>query len=105
MGGLEVGEFGADNAVAGGRDEDGDGRITLGSHGMRSGDVVRVEETASGGRGKKEGKDGGKDKSDSNGLEGVVTRVGDRSVWVAFGERGQKSEESVQELWGKKLWM
>lgn len=105
MGGLEVGEFGADSAVPGSRDEDGDGRIRLGSHGMRSGDVVRIEEIAAGGRGKKEGEDSGKDKSDRNGLEGVVTRVGDRSVWVAVGERGQRSEESVEELWGKKLWM
>ncbi|KAK2807241.1 hypothetical protein FQN50_005528 [Emmonsiellopsis sp. PD_5] len=123
MGGREVGEFGVDSAIGGaagkGRDRDKDkdkdtgkdGEGRLGAHGIRVGDVVRVEDVAVGGRGvggKKGGKGeeiGGREK----GIEGVVTRVGERGVWVAFGGKGAggggREEESVEDLWGKKVWM
>ncbi|KAK2793024.1 hypothetical protein FQN52_002172 [Onygenales sp. PD_12] len=126
MGGREVGEFGVDSAIGGagkGKDKDKDkdagrdgagaagGEGRLGAHGIRVGDVVRVEDVAVGGRGvggKKGGKGeemGGREK----GIEGVVTRVGERGVWVAFGGKGAggggREEESVEDLWGKKVWM
>ncbi|KAK2733082.1 hypothetical protein FQN55_003783, partial [Onygenales sp. PD_40] len=128
MGGREVGEFGVDSAIGGagkGKDKDKDagrdgagpgagvagGEGRLGAHGIRVGDVVRVEDVAVGVRGvggKKGGKGeemGGREK----GIEGVVTRVGERGVWVAFGGKGAggggREEESVEDLWGKKVWM
>ena len=111
MGGRDVGEFGVDSALSSGKGKGGDeGIVGLGAHGVRVGDVVRVEEIA-GGVGKAKGKSDTKNKgADSGriGAEGVVTRVGERSVWVAFGGRegpGKDDEEGVQELWGKKIWM
>lgn len=120
MGGRTVGEFTADAALspssqradaAGG---DSDGRPRLGAHGIRVGDVVRVSDIASGAA-KKPGKDREKDKhggkaAEVKGVEGVVTRVGERSVWVAFGNGGSAArpkdeDEGVEELWGRKLWM
>lgn len=118
MGGRVVGEFAPDPAVSSGsKSQDGDstktsdGQPRLGSHGIRVGDVVRVSDVAAG-SGKKVGKDKGKDgaKDDSKGgPEGVVTRVGDRAIWIAFGQRGgggrsKEDDEAVEELWGKKLW-
>lgn len=121
MGGRLVGEFVGDPAMAGsskGRDKDEaggggqDGR--LGAHGIRVGDVVRVNDISGG---KKGGKDKDKDKKDSGAgagkaLEGVVTRVGEKGIWIAFGQRGgnvgsrsKEDDEAVEELWGKKLWL
>ena len=121
-----VGEFGADAAVSsssssskkgeeGGRDS-ATGEPKLGVHGIRVGDVVRVCDVASSssstgvrktGKGKEKEKDG--ESQGNQGVEGVVTRVGERSVWVAFGARGKggntKEEEAVEELWGRKLWL
>ncbi|KAL4894444.1 P-loop containing nucleoside triphosphate hydrolase protein [Aspergillus ambiguus] len=118
MGGRLVGEFGADPAVAVKSDTPGD-EPRLGAHGIRVGDVVRVNET--GGPGKKEKgssreKDKEKDRDGKGGgggggggPEGVVTRVGERGVWVAFGQRGggrpKEEDEAVEELWGKKVWL
>ncbi|PLB43323.1 DNA polymerase alpha-associated DNA helicase A [Aspergillus steynii IBT 23096] len=120
MGGRVVGEFDADAAIAqkGGAedgDKKGDGEVKLGAHGIRVGDVVRVNEIGAGGSGGKKGgagkeKAGGKEKEKgSGGPEGVVTRVGERSVWVAFGQvggggRSKEDDEAIEELWGKKLW-
>ncbi|KAI5308843.1 hypothetical protein KEM55_004728 [Ascosphaera atra] len=141
MGGREVGEFSGDSAVGTGsssgtggskgkttkgkgkggssaNNDDAGGAEGLGSHGIRVGDVVRVEDIASGGRGTKDkSKSKGKDEKkaegdDGNGIEGVVIRVGDRSVWVAFGSSGSGNASSasddspsVSDLYGKKLWM
>ncbi|PGH27607.1 hypothetical protein AJ80_00620 [Polytolypa hystricis UAMH7299] len=127
MGGREVGEFGADSAIGSlgkskssteagnGRNDSDGGRVRLGAHGIRVGDIVRVEDVSSsgrgaggtkGGRGKGIKEEERKDKSH----EGVVTRVGERSVWVAFGDKGpggqrKQDGESVDVLWGKKLWL
>lgn len=122
LGGRVVGEFTPDPATTSrsrSRDEDtsrtADGQPRLGSHGIRVGDVVRVNDVASGSVGKKTGKDKGKDGAKDGakgGPEGVVTRVGDRGVWIAFGQRGgggggrsKEDDEAIEELWGKKLWM
>ncbi|EEH41840.2 helicase [Paracoccidioides lutzii Pb01] len=130
MGGREVGEFGVDSAIGsgarnnnggGGRGEGevaGDGGAKrLGAHGIRVGDVVRVEDISAGGRGaagsgiaKGAKVKGGKEEERKHkGMEGVVTRVGERSVWVAFSERGDmgkgRYEESVEDLWARKVWM
>ena len=110
-----VGEFGADAAIAQ-KGADGDkrdnGEVKLGAHGIRVGDVVRVNEIGSGpAGGKKAG--GGKDKAvgkEKGGPEGVVTRVGERRSWVALGQvggggRSKEDDEAIEELWGKKLWL
>ncbi|PTU19896.1 hypothetical protein P175DRAFT_0439566 [Aspergillus ochraceoroseus IBT 24754] len=118
LGGRIVGEFAADSAISSGTtkgkdSEDAtaaaDGKARLGAHGIRVGDVVRVHEIGGAGP-KKMGKDKGGGNS-SNGPEGVVTRVGESSVWIAFGQRGggggrsKEDDEMVEELWGKKLWL
>lgn len=119
-----VGEFAADPAAATARGKDknkdnggGEGKggdeVRLGAHGIRVGDVVRVNEIGSGakkvGKEKEKGKDAG---GGAKGLEGVVTRVGEKSVWIAFGQRGgnagarsKEDDEAIEELWGKKIWL
>lgn len=121
MGGRVVGEFTPDPAVAssgskagdGGDSRTSDGQPRLGSHGIRVGDVVRVNDVSAG-TAKKVGKDktkeGGKDAA-KGGPDGVVTRVSDKAVWIAFGQRGggggrsKEDDEAIEELWGKKLWL
>ncbi|DAA77514.1 TPA_exp: hypothetical protein A8136_6060 [Trichophyton benhamiae CBS 112371] len=110
MGGREVGEFGLDTALSGSgrakgasKDED---NTRLGVHGITVGDIVRVEEIASG-KTTAKSKAGQDDEKGQRGLEGVVTRVGERSIWAAFGDRGKgkQDEDGVDELWGRKLWL
>lgn len=131
MGGREVGEFGVDSALStpsgsgsgrksrkgkkGGAgnavDEDGASAsaVGLGAHGIRVGDVVKVEEIGAGGRSDKTAKGKESNEEGRGGVEGVVTRVGERSVWVACSDRGGTGkpdhDHGVQELWGKKVWM
>ncbi|KAE8386644.1 P-loop containing nucleoside triphosphate hydrolase protein [Aspergillus alliaceus] len=115
LGGRVVGEFGADSAVSAKIDEKNGkgGEPQLGAHGIRVGDVVRVNEIGGSGKKDKVGKEKGKDgKGEApKGPEGVVTRVGERSIWVAFGQRGgnggrsKEDDEAIEELWGKKLWV
>ncbi|OOF92838.1 hypothetical protein ASPCADRAFT_152489 [Aspergillus carbonarius ITEM 5010] len=111
LGGRTVGEFAPDPAV---QSTIGDGKLRLGAHGVRVGDVVRVCEVGGSGRKGEErkGKEkGGKGEDGSgNGVEGVVTRVGESAVWVAFGGKGGGGkkggeDEAVEELWGRKVWM
>lgn len=122
LGGRIVGEFGPDPAFSTGSKkgdksgkDDGGGEGKLGTHGIRVGDVVRVNDTSGSGGKKEKGKDagkgsgkGGKD-DNSKGLEGVVTKVTEKGVWVAFGQRGgsrsKEEDEGIEELWGKKLWL
>ncbi|KAL5336569.1 P-loop containing nucleoside triphosphate hydrolase protein [Aspergillus crustosus] len=116
LGGRLVGEFAADSAIlssSGKESEDvgANGKLRLGTHGIRVGDIVRVNEVASGAGKKATGKDKEKDKDKDKGKgpEGVATRVGESSVWVAFGQRGaggrsKEEDEVLEELWGKKLW-
>ncbi|KAH8694895.1 putative DNA helicase [Talaromyces proteolyticus] len=111
MGGRVVGEFGADAAVSSDTDAERDGKPRLGTHGIRVGDVVRVLETASSGKKVIGNKDSSKAGSSSNnGAEGVVTKVSEKSLSVAFGQSGggggaKAEEEAVDDLWGKKLWL
>ncbi|KMU92275.1 hypothetical protein CIHG_10119 [Coccidioides immitis H538.4] len=124
MGGREVGEFGVDAALKSAKGKktgegalptgNGDGaRESLPAHGIRVGDVVRVEPIVSGARGGSGSKAGkgkvGKDDADvTKGLEGVVTKIGERSVWVAFDERGRpgkQDDDGAAGLWGQKLWL
>lgn len=141
MGGREIGEFSGDAAVtsssgagkAKGKEKGknattssaakgGGDAPALGSHGIRVGDVVRVEDIAGAGRGSGSGKSKAKDakgenKSDSaTGIEGVVTRVGERSIWIAFGSSGggggggggssgSDNSQSITDFYGKKLWL
>ncbi|KAF4771471.1 hypothetical protein HAV15_004321 [Penicillium sp. str.  len=106
LGGRVVGEFVPDPAVASEESRAADGTPRLGSHGIRVGDVVRVSDVA--GAGKKVGgkdKDKEKEKDAEKGVEGVVTRTGDRAVWIAVvGGMSKEDDEAVEELWGKKLW-
>ena len=110
MGGRVVGEFVSDasSGTTKGKDKDGGDSAAAGSqaHGIRVGDVVRVNEIS----GRKPAKDkdaGGSGKT----LEGVVTRVGEKGVWIAFGQRGGSGsgagseDDAIEELWGKKLWL
>lgn len=114
-----VGEFTPDPAIAstskapdGGDSRGSDGQPRLGSHGMRVGDVVRVNDVSAGsgkkaGKEKDKGRDGGKEAR--GGPEGVVTRVSDKAIWIAFGQqsgggRSKEDDEAIEELWGKKLW-
>lgn len=113
MGGRVVGEFEPDAAVLSTDGERGeDGQPRLGAHGIRVGDVVRVLEIASGKKTGKESKDGSNPSGpSSNGIEGVVTKVSEKGLSVAFGQSGgggsnsKAEEEAVDELWGKKLWL
>lgn len=110
LGGRVVGEFAPDPAIASEESRAADGTPRLGAHGIRVGDVVRVSDVA--GAGKKVGgkeKDKEKEKDAEKGVEGVVTRTGDRAVWIAFGRQGgggmsKEDDEAVEELWGKKVW-
>lgn len=108
MGGRVVGEFGADAALATETTDDSDGRPRFGAHGIRVGDVVRVLEVSAGRKTGKEGKEAAGNKS--NGAEGVVVKVSDKALSVAFGQSGgganaKADEETVDDLWGKKLWL
>ncbi|GAM39967.1 DNA polymerase alpha-associated DNA helicase [Talaromyces pinophilus] len=108
MGGRIVGEFGADAAYATESTEESDGRARFGAHGIRVGDVVRVLEISSGRKSGKEGKEAGGNKSD--GAEGVVIKASEKALSVAFGQSGgganaKAEEESVDDMWGKKLWL
>ncbi|CAI7677567.1 unnamed protein product [Penicillium manginii] len=114
LGGRVVGEFAPDPAVSSGKSDDNrasGGQPRLGSHGIRVGDVVRVNDVSAG-NAKKIGKDKGKDSGakDKGGPEGVVTRVNDKAIWIAFGQQGKgggtskEDDEAIEELWGKKLW-
>ncbi|KAG0153961.1 hypothetical protein PDIDSM_1340 [Penicillium digitatum] len=110
LGGRVVGEFAPDPAVASEESRSADGTPRLGSHGIRVGDVVRVSDIA--GSGKRAGgkdKDREREKDTEKGVEGVVTRTGDRAVWIAFGRQGgggmsKEEDEAVEGLWGKKVW-
>ena len=89
MGGRIVGEFGPDPAVISSSSLSSlpsgtgdDGKVRLGSHGIRVGDVVRVMEISSGSGGRKgglsakRGKDNkDQDKGDNKNCDGVVIKV------------------------------
>ncbi|KAJ5103924.1 hypothetical protein N7532_004453 [Penicillium argentinense] len=116
LGGRVVGEFVADPAVSSGKSQDENSERSsdgLGSHGIRVGDVVRVSDVSAGSGKKAGGKDKGKDGKDQKekgGPEGVVVRVSEKSIRIAFGQQGKgggpskEEDEAIEELWEKKLW-
>jgi DNA polymerase alpha-associated DNA helicase A len=101
LGGRTVLELGPDPAVALPRDPAARGAPPGGlpEHGIRTGDVVRVGEQPKGGARKKEVWE-----VKGRGLEGVVTRVGERAVWVAVGGRGREKDED-EEVGEGRLWL
>jgi DNA polymerase alpha-associated DNA helicase A len=88
LGGKTVVELGPDSATAAKDNE-------LPEHGVRTGDIVVVSEMPSGSARKREIRE-----LETKGSRGVVTRVGQRAVWVALDERD--GEEGVG---GKRLWL
>ncbi|KEF55146.1 uncharacterized protein A1O9_08800 [Exophiala aquamarina CBS 119918] len=96
LGGRSVVELALDSAVIA-RDSRGE----LPEHGIRTGDIVRVGEMPKGTAKKKEVTD-----LKGKGVEGVVTRVGERAVWVALGKDGAGSGgDEVEGVPDGKLWI
>ena len=91
LGGKTVAELGLDPAIAGSNTD-------LPEHGIRTGDIVRVADQPKGDARKKE-----RSESKAKGVEGVVTRVGERAIWVALGQ-GSSGDDDV-DLPGGKLWL
>jgi DNA polymerase alpha-associated DNA helicase A len=94
LGGKTILELGLDPAVSSAEK----GGSDLPDHGIRTGDIVRVGEQPSGGAKKKE-----KTEMKGKGVEGVVTRVGERAIWVALG-KGSDADEDL-DIPGGKLWV
>jgi DNA polymerase alpha-associated DNA helicase A len=90
LGGKSVVELELDSAVAGTNGGD------LPEHGIRTGDIVAVSEQPAGSAKKKV-----KDEMKGRGAEGVVVRVGGKSIKIALGE-GKGEEEG---LGSGKLWV
>jgi DNA polymerase alpha-associated DNA helicase A len=98
LGGRSVVELALDGAVVA---KDSVGKLP--EHGIRTGDIVRVGEVPRGTARKKEVAE-----VKGRGVEGVVTRVGERAVWVALGKDGNSSSGGGDEVEGVpdgKLWM
>lgn len=98
LGGRSVVELALDPAVVA-KDSKGD----MPEHGIRTGDIVRVGEMPKGTAKKKEVVE-----LKGKGVEGVVTRVGERAVWVALGKDGGGSNGGGDEVEGVpdgKLWI
>lgn len=86
LGGKTVLELEQDHAIG----TDGE----IGEHGIRVGDIVRVAEQPKGGEKKKD-----KTSMEGRGCEGVVVRVGNKSVQVAVGEGKGEEEAMSGRLW------
>ena len=67
-------------------------------HGIRTGDIVRLSEQPKGSAKKKD-----VESLKSKGVEGVVTRIGERAVWVAIGKQGTDTDD--EEVPDGKLWL
>lgn len=108
LGGRTVIELGLDPAYASTNLKNGEKGIVsksegaLPEHGIRTGDIVRVGEMPKGSAKKKEVTDL-KDKA----IEGVVTRIGERAVWVAAGKGSDQGndEQDVDTLTNSRLWV
>ena len=87
LGGKIVLELEQDHAIG------NDGEI--GEHGIRVGDIVKAGEQPKGGENKKE-----RTVMEGRGTEGVVIRLGNKSLQVAL-EEGNETEEAL----GGRLWV
>ena len=76
------------------------GEGDLPEHGIRTGDIVSISEQAAGSAKKKELKD-----AELRGVKGVVTRVGQRAVWMAVDSEREGKDEDEGIDWGKRLWI
>ncbi len=85
LGGKTVLELAQDSAVGGEQ---------LGEHGIRVGDIVQVGQQPKGGEKKAEKKSMG-----DKGLEGVVVRLGQKSVQVALDKEGDEGDGLGGRLW------
>ncbi|KAK6385878.1 hypothetical protein LTS17_001450 [Exophiala oligosperma] len=94
LGGRSVVELGLDSALVG-KDSKGE----LPEHGIRTGDIVSLGEMPKGSAKKKEVSD-----LKGKGVEGVVTRVGERAVWVALGKESSNGD-TVENVPDGKLWL
>ena len=96
-------ELGLDSAVVSGsgsgKGRNGKGGDELPEHGIRTGDIVRVGELPKGGAKRKELAE-----VKGRGVEGVVTRVGERAVWVALGDVDRVREDDG-EVGEGRLWV
>lgn len=92
LGGRNVVELGLDPAVVASNSSE------LPEHGIRTGDIVRVSEQPKGSTKKKD-----VEALRGKGVEGVVTRVGQRAVWVALGQEGGAGDDV--EVPDGKLWL
>lgn len=106
LGGRTVLELGLDPAYVS-SSKKGDSSLAkrpddvLPEHGIRTGDIVRVGEMPKASAKKKEASD-----LKSKGVEGVVTRVGERAVWIAAGKSDQNNDDSeVDALASSRLWV
>lgn len=95
LGGRSVVELGLDSSVVA-KDAKGE----LPEHGIRTGDIVRVGEMPKGTAKKKEVSE-----LKGRGVEGVVTRVGQRAVWVALGKDASSGSDDVEGVPDGKLWL
>ena len=87
LGGKTVVELEQDHAIGNAGE--------IGEHGIRVGDIVRIGEQPKGNEKKKE-----RAGMNGRGVEGVVVRVGQRTIQVALG----KEEEEIESLSGR-LWV
>lgn len=108
LGGRTVIELGVDPAYASTNLKNGEKGVgsksdgELPEHGIRTGDIVRVGEMPKGNAKKKE-----MTELKGKGIEGVVTRIGERAVWVAAGRSGSEGNDDsdVDALTSSRLWV
>jgi len=109
LGGRTVIELGLDPAYAPTNLKNGEKGVSskadgsLPEHGIRTGDIVRIGEMPKGGAKKKE-----LTELKGKGVEGVVTRIGERAVWVAAGKGGNdnnKDDSDLDALASGRLWI
>ena len=95
MGGRTVIELSLDPAVVvkGTKGE-------LPEHALRPGDIVRVGEMPKATAKKKEAAE-----LKSKGVEAVVTRVGERSIWAALGKDSGSGDGDLESVPDGRLWM
>lgn len=109
LGGRTVIELAVDSAYTSTNVKNGDKSASsrsedaLPEHGIRSGDIVRVSEMPKSSAKRKDIAD-----LKIRGIEGVVTRVGERALWVAAGKSNNENnndDSDVDALASSRLWV